>query len=346
MMFSVHTETYDSLQGYMVPDSFSGVAKIRVICDGHTVYQGACDEVIHDIVRIGRHETGLTSFTIDGSKVFDLGGMRDLSIHDADTGFLIYRRNLTDRYLQKRLFRLETTQAVASAYAPALLPYFTYGMSDVQLYGHETISQLFNLPHYPSFFFEGRVHITAHLKYLTDQFISAVSVVDPFVALAYSIDFLGHDDHVVLGQLEEREYATLLPLAGYLDGVAINQPEAVRKHMKTAPQDILMGLESPLVGLLTGHTPGVGGVRGAIPKALDTLSMFDMVIFGHDTGESHRRLAAALSMHETYMPLVSVPPHVQAMADALRDLPVLEAALENDLIVYHCLEQATEAALP
>ncbi|MEO0372143.1 MAG: hypothetical protein AAF231_11855, partial [Pseudomonadota bacterium] len=70
MMFSVHTETYDSLRGYMVPDRFSGVAKIRVICNGQTVYQGACDEVIHDLVRIGRHETGLTSFSLNESHVF------------------------------------------------------------------------------------------------------------------------------------------------------------------------------------------------------------------------------------------------------------------------------------
>ncbi|MEO0372901.1 MAG: hypothetical protein AAF231_15705, partial [Pseudomonadota bacterium] len=306
----------------------------------------ACDEVIHDLVRIGRHETGLTSFSLNESHVFDLASARDLSIHDAETGFLIYRRNLPDTYLQKRFFRLETTQAVASAYAPALLPYFAYGMPDVQLYGHETISQLFNLPQYASMFFEGRVHITAHLKYLNDQFLSAVSVVDPFVALAFSIDFLGHDDHLVLRQLEEREYGTLLPLAGFFDGVALNQPEAVRKHMKAAPQDILMGLESPLVGLLTGHTPGVGGARGAIPKALDTLSMFDMVLFGHDTTGSHRLLASALGVHETLLPQIIVPPHVQAIADALRDVPVLEAALENDLIVYHCLEQAADAALP
>ncbi len=344
MLFSVHTETYDSLRGYVVPDSFSGLAKIRVICDGYTVYQGPCDEVVPDLVRMGRHDTGMTSFTLDRGRVPDLAHARDLSIHDAETGILIYRRNLTDTYLQKRLFRLETTLAMASPYARTLMPYFAYGLSDVQVYGHETISQLFNLPHYKSMFFEGRVHISAHQRYLTEQFFSAVSVVDPFVALAFTIDFLGHDDQLVLSQLEEREYANLLPLAGYFDGIEIDRPEAVRRHLKTAPQDVLMGLESPLVGLLTGQTPGVGGARSSIPAALNILSMFNLVIFGHNTETGHSKLAQALGVNEQILPQVVVPQHVQAMADALRDLSVLETALETDLIVYHCLEKAAEAA--
>lgn len=343
MMFSVHTETSNSLQGYLVPDSFSGLARIRVICDGYTVYQGPCDEVVPHLVRMGRHETGMTSFTLDRARVPDLAHVRDLWIHDAETGFLIYRRNLPDTYLQKRFFRMETTLATASPYAQSLLPYFAYGLSDVQVYGHETISQLFNLPQYPSMFFEGRVYISAHQKYLNDQFFSAISVVDPFVALAFSIDVLGHDDQTVLSQLEEREYASLVPLAGYFDGIEIDRPEAVRHHMKIAPQDILMGLESPLVGLLTGHTPGVGGARSAIPNALNVLSMFDLVMFGHDAARGHRRLAQALGVNEAILPQVTIPTHVQEMADALRDLPVLEAALENDLIVYHCLTQAVDA---
>ncbi|KAE9629301.1 hypothetical protein [Parasedimentitalea maritima] len=340
MMFNVHTDAQNHLQGYIVPNGFSTPARIRVTGNSQRLYEGGCHEVVNDLIRIGRHGTGLTSFVLDEMLIPGLAEIKDLTILDGDTGMLIFRRNRPDHDLQKRVFRLETTLATTSPYADTLMPRFAYGLRDVHLYGQETVSQLFNLNHYPSMYFEGRIHIRAHQRYLTDQFLSLVSVADPFTALAMKIDCLGHLDQHVINQLEEREYAAFLPLAGLFDGVAINRPDAVRRRLKQAPKDIMAALESPLVGLLTGNTPGQGGSRSDLSAALDVLSAFDIVLLAENAPRGQAAFAAALGLPPDLVPRTEIPIRVQALADTLRDLPVLEAALENDLIAYHCVVQA------
>lgn len=338
MMFNVHNDVLDRVEGYLVPNGFAVEPRIRVTSEGRTVYVGPCDEIIADLPRVGRHQTGLAAFFLDEAKVVGLPECHDLSIYDDESGFQIYRRNLPDRFLQRRLFRLETTLAADSHYAPTFSPYFAYSVPDAHLYGQETVSQLFNLGNYPSMYFDGRVHVKPHQKYLTEQIITVVSVDDPFVALAALI--AKAQQQSLSERLDEREFTTLLPPLTFFDAVDIARPERVAKRLGSAPKSVLTALESPLVGLLTSQTPGVGGGRRDIPAALDILSMFDLTILGNNTDHDHADMAAELGLDKGAMPSIAQPAAVLALADALRDVPVLSTVLENDLIVYHCLLQA------
>jgi hypothetical protein len=346
MIFNVYTDTGNRLKGYFVPNGFTAEARIRVTGGGETLYVGPCDGIVDDLVRVGRHNTGRASFTLDTLLIEGLPEIEDLCIYDADSGFLIYRRNHPELFVQSRLFRLETTLAAIPTYNLSLMPHFAYGLAEVHLYGLETVSQLFHLSNYPSMYFEGRIHIKPHQRYLNEQILSVVSIEDPFVVLAMTLEGICQDDHAMTGQLEEREYAALLPLAGYFDGVDIGDTDRVCRHLKTAPKAIVAGLESPLIGLLTGQTPGVGGDRQDIPGALDILSLFDLIIIGTDAHQAHALLAQNLGLPPEVMPRLERPAHVLALAEALRTLSMLETVLESDLIAYYCLEQANKDAKP
>lgn len=226
MMFNVHRETPETVQGYLVPNSFSGQAAIVVTWDGRTVYEGSCDQILVDVVKAGRHETGQVGFVLDDGKIPGFGQPGDLCVFDKATGLLIYRRNDPDMFVQKRAFRLETSIGAPIPYHAALAPYFAYGLGDVHLYGYETVGQLFNLHNYPSMYFEGRVHIRPHQRYLNDELCSMVSVLEPYVALALLLDGLSAQRPDVLGQLEDREYAALMPVAATVDGLHSSQPRS------------------------------------------------------------------------------------------------------------------------
>lgn len=340
MMFNVHNDTGDRLEGYFVPNSMSAEARIRVTGQGELLYIGSCDAVIEDLVRVGRHQTGLAAFTVDTHHVRHLPDIVDLCVWDADTDFLIYRRNRTDQYMQRRVFRLETTLAAPLHYTECLAPHFAYSLSDVHLYGQETLSQLFNLNNYPSMYFEGRTHIKSHQKYLHDSIYSIVSIDDPFVTLALTLQQVCQGVEAIGAMVDERELSALLPLIVYLDGIDAEHPHQLRKALRNAPKAALAPLTAPLVGLLTGQTPGVGGSQRDIPAALNTLSMFDTVLLGTETPHQNASLERDLGLRANTVPVLTHSPQVHALADALRDISSLQTALENDLIVYHCLTQA------
>ncbi|RYG92639.1 hypothetical protein EU803_00605 [Loktanella sp. IMCC34160] len=341
MMFNVHTETEDRLEGYFVPNSLSANISIRVVGDEVVLYSGPCDAVVEDLVRIGRHQTGLASFTLDTTKIPALRDVRELTITDAESGFLIYRRNRPDRHIQRRVFRLETCLPASNPYATTLAPHFAYSLVDAHLYGQETLSQLFNLGNYSSMYFEGRVNVKPHQKHLSEGIYSIVSIEEPFVSLAKTLSHLCQGPHQVQCDLEEREVVALLPLAAYLEGIAITDTDKLCRRLKSAPRPVLSAIESPLTGLLTGHTPGVGGARRDIPSALNALSYFDRTILGVDARSAHTELGFELGLPPLAMPEIDRPIHILALAEALKGVNALQLALENDLVVYHYLEQAT-----
>lgn len=344
MMFNVHTDATDELSGYMVPNSFSGKASIYVTSGGKAVYQGPCEHVLEEVVKAGRHDTGQVGFHLNEENVPGLSSMDDLSVFDGDTGILIYRRNHEDLNLQRRVFRLETCLGIPSSYRDAMMPNFAYSVSDIHLYGFETVGQLFNLTTYPSMYFEGRVHIKPHQRYLNENLFSFVSVTDPFVALATVLTAISDEERAILGEMDDREYTVFMPVVALLDGIDRNFSDKIARRLRSAPKDVLTALESPLVGLLTGTTPGVGGARGDVPFALDVLSQFDMTILERQSEQSHDELAYTLGIPKVGLRPLQLSPAVEELAETLRELSFLHIVLENDLIVYHCLEQSVELA--
>jgi len=132
MMFNVHTENYHSVQGYLVPNGFSNKARIVVTAEGETVFEGACDQFSEGVFKAGRHGSGMVGFELDHTKVPGIENVSELSVFDAETGLLIYRRNDPEHYLQHRVFRLETSLSIANAYYGAL------GDSSIRLRDHRT----------------------------------------------------------------------------------------------------------------------------------------------------------------------------------------------------------------
>jgi len=339
MLFNV-LEAEDYVHGFCTPNGFSAEARVRVSSGGRVIYTGPCDQIIEDHVHYGRHATGRVGFVLTNTQIPKLMQLADLTIQDAQTGFLIYRRNRPNQFVQKRVFHLETLLAPPMAYAPTLARYFAYTLGEAQFHGVETNTQAFALTHYPSMYLEGRLPVSAYQAHFDDPLLSVISVTDPFVALAHLLDSLVRSDGVMLGQLEDREFAALMPVIAALEGVSVDDTQALARRLGRAPKAVLTALSSPLVGLLTGAAPGEGVTRAQLPQALETISRFDIVIDDMSSRIGQSELAAQLGLHLKDFPMRTVPSRVKQLAEILRAIPAVELALESDLILYHCLRQA------
>ncbi|MEM8863010.1 MAG: hypothetical protein AAGD96_32265, partial [Chloroflexota bacterium] len=117
-----------------MPDGYSEHASIRIIAEGTVIYEGECDVFIESIVTARRHNTGYVGFFIDEETVPGLSDINELSVTDAASGFVIYRRLDQSKLIDKRVFRLETQFVPLTALDRTLKPYFKYFLPNVEMY--------------------------------------------------------------------------------------------------------------------------------------------------------------------------------------------------------------------
>ena len=108
MLFNIERDEGNRIVGYVVPDTFSGTAAIRITDGQRDLLVLQCLEERAALVAAGRHATGQCGFTIDETLVADLSRQEGLEIYDNETNILIYRRRPPTEVIQKRVFRLET----------------------------------------------------------------------------------------------------------------------------------------------------------------------------------------------------------------------------------------------
>ncbi len=109
MLFNIEVDEGKRIVGYLVPDTFSGSASVRVTDGERELLVLRCEEERAALVAVGRHATGRCGFTIDETLITDLAGKEAIELYDEETNILIYRRRPPARLIEKRIFRLETS---------------------------------------------------------------------------------------------------------------------------------------------------------------------------------------------------------------------------------------------
>lgn len=339
MLFNVEIETEDLIRGYFVPDGFSTEPVLAVVADGHQVFHGPCQHVVQGIIDAGRHETGRVGFVLDKTAIAGLAQAEILHIYDAQTGFLIYQRNHPHLYVQRRVFRLETALFSAAPYFTQLQPYFAHALSHIETYGQETVTQAFHLKNYPSMYFEGRFNMKAYQNFLETEIFSIISLLDPYLNLANTIAFLIYADDPMLDAIDIRELRALAPALQYFTGCN-PQAGSFARTIRRAPKPVLQALTSPLTGLLANNTPGdIVVAQTALPKALETLSQFSVILRAQTHQTAQAQIAQELALGDFELPQMEFTPEILALRDLLRGCSNIELALESDLLIFELLDR-------
>ena len=170
MLFSLERDTKTSIVGYLVPDGFADQPRIVVTDPGGVLFEMDCNEMREAVLRSGRHETGMIGFRIDDTVLPGIAAYKELSIFDAKTGVLVYRRVPKDQVVAQKVVRVETQIIPFLALDHAIKPHFQYGAEGVDRFGIETVQQMFLLFAIPSIYIAGRLQIKGFSEYLDRDF--------------------------------------------------------------------------------------------------------------------------------------------------------------------------------
>lgn len=332
------------MRGYLVPDGVSEPGMIRVMAGGKEIFRGACDIVIPGIIEAGRHESGLVGFVLDSESIGDFRSVPDLRIYEDKSGFLLYRRNDPLRHIQRRVFRLETSFIAKTPYFQGIGPYFAYAQSNIEFYGQETVTQLFHLKNYPSVYFEGRVNMRNYERFLSEDLFSVASITQPFLNLAMTLLHLSGGNETEIHGFDEREFNALAPVFSYFANADAKQYDSIVRLIKAAPKQVLKALESPITARLASAVPGEPVSRKSVPKALDILSQFTVLLRDIDQHQTGEDISDMLGLESSAVPAMTIPKEALELQAKLSEIGTLHTLLESDLILYKYLENATKGS--
>lgn len=338
MLYNVDPDLGNRIDGYIIPDGFSEQAEFLVYDGTVQVYHGYCDVVHEAVVHSGRHETGLVGFSLDEVKIPNLSQIADLSIVDAKSNLLIYSRTSEINVVHKNVFRLETQFAPLMDLDKSLSKHFCYSVMQLDRFGHETTLQYFYLTHYLSSYASGRILIKNYEMILDTDFVFLTTVNNPYIEMAIRFVTICNCTKYTFGFMTERDRLIFAPAIEYFSDLNLRDEEAIRAHIKNAPKDVLSLFASPVTRQLVCKTPEENANYRSVSTALNMLSRFDLV------DQTEGKVKFADSVSELFnVPAASINDKqnmevFKKYAEVLKSIPLIDAILESDLILYHYIQ--------
>ncbi len=189
MLFNLEFDQGTCLEGYLIPDGFSDAPQIRVSDEQGTIGVFPCDQPRPAVAAAGRHQTGMVGFRLDASSIPDIAENQTLTIHDAKSGVMIYRR-LAHPPVARKLVRLETQILPMIKFDRHCGSYFQYELFAAERFGHETALQVFHLNSVNSIYISGRMLMRNYEDFLGKGFEAIAFLHDPYYEMALRIFLL------------------------------------------------------------------------------------------------------------------------------------------------------------
>ncbi len=339
LLFNVEYDHGSVIAGYFIPDGFSEEAIIIVTMDDGTDIAVACDQLKQGVVQAGRHATGVVGFRIDNNRLADLASQKRLSIRDAKTGFLIYRRP-TANPVQHKLLRLELSILPMTRFDAFCGENFQYAIPGVERYGHETAMQAFHLNAKTSVYISGRLLLRNYEEFLDKGFQAIADIPDPYYEMACRLFIFNRLAKRVPTLLGDRDRLILSPAAEHFAEVSLKDDRALKRALQKAPDKVRRLLISPITQQFVCTYPEQRITRRDVASAIGALARFAVVGHGDDNIHFQQAVGELLSLSPAEVPGVSKHSILKNLASRLRQIPIAETMLEEDLIFDHYVREA------
>lgn len=346
MLFNLERDDGDLVLFYLVPDTHSEVPAARVAVDDYrTVIEFEANELRDAIRMAGRHETGLCGFRLDASILPGLAGFEDLEIRERDSNILIYRRRPRDAVARK-ILRIETRFLPMFSFERSVEPYFQYYSRQIENYGLESSTQMFQFSDIDSVYLAGRINYVNFAYYAEEFFERVMLVDDPFVILAERLLVLGKlHESGRLNALSDRDAVLLGPAAAFAAQLPIADGKAIRRALRNVPREVAVALANPVTRLLTTKTPDEMPRPGALASALDTIASFAIVGIDDDEVGFRDTFAHLIERDPETIAMTGVPAGVARFAQLLREEAQAESLIATDLELHAVVTSAHRRAV-
>ncbi|WP_312621650.1 hypothetical protein [Agrobacterium pusense] len=343
MLFNVEYDRGAVIEGYLIPDGFSDEATIVVTVDDNTNVLIPCDQLKPGVVHAGRHATGMVGFRIDKTRIPDLVSQRRLSIRDEKTGLLIYRRPPVDNPVQHKLLRLELSILPMVKFDAYCGQNFQYAISSVERFGHETTMQAFHLNAASSVYISGRLLLRNYEDFLDKGFQAIADIPDPYYEMACRLFILNRLAKGPVSFLGDRDRLILSPAVEHFANLNLEDDRAIKRALQKAPDKVRRLLISPTTHQFVCTHPEQRITRRDVAPAIGALARFTVI--GHGDADAHFQQAVGelFSVPPIDVPVTSKHSVLTNIALRLRQMPIAEVMLEEDLIFDHYVRKAVHA---
>ncbi len=344
MLFNIEADRGNQIVGYLVPDDFTKSPTLRIRDSGTVLIDFPCHEERPSLVAAGRHGTGRCGFTVDETMVPSLAQNDGLELYDADTDILIYRRRQTSHVTQEKVFRFETHLFPLWRLDEHAEQKFQFFHKGVDRHGRETATQMLQLNNASSIYLSGRVAFKPYEGHLHNQFRSVALIQDPYVELAERLLMLKNVPKLSRQVLGPRDVIAYRSAIEFAQGVEPDEKSLLRAF-DTIPKEAIAVLTNPLTRQFAADSLDEPPPKGAVARALGSLSSFALIGLREDEDHFLEALEALMQLPNGAIPGLHRFSKVQELARELRLVPEAELLLEQDLEVYQTVREAIETAV-
>lgn len=339
LLFNIEYDEGRVIEGYLVPDGFSEQSRILVSDGAEALAEIDCGEQREAVRVSGRHSTGRVGFRLDESNVPRLAEKAELTIHDAASGLLIYRRGLR-QWARKRIVRLELQLVPLLALDNSLENHFRFALTRTERFGLETTLQAFHLNNADSIYLSGRLQIRAFEQFMERGFDVIAILTEPYFEMAEKILFLRRFATFPEPMFGARDRMILAPFAEHFAGTDLTSVKSLRAALKSMDPVSARIIRAPLTRQLTTTAPDDEPARGAVAAALDIISRFAITGLRAHPETFTLPCAEFLGIDANSINKPGEHHRIAELAALLREIPEVETLLETDLVIYHFASQA------
>ena len=315
---------------------------IRVTESGREVGRIACNRVLAGIAESGRHATGMVGFRVDEINTPGLGGMHELELWDSKSGLLIYRRAGGRKRVSMKLLRMEFRMLPFIRFDRVFGPHFRYDLPALERFGNETAMQAFQIYGIDSIYLSGRLFLRGFDSFMEKGFRVIGHLPDPYYEMASRLAILNRLSQSAMPFISDRDRLILAPAAEYFAAVPLEDEKKLKKALQQAEPKVRDILVSPTTRQLVCTSQDQLISRRDVAPAIDYLSRFAIV--GQDGSDLDFEGLTAQMLGVSVDALPSYGRHsvLETLADRLRDMPIAETMLEEDLILHHYVREAAK----
>lgn len=341
MLFNIEQDTGERIVGYLVPDSFSSLCRLRVVQHGEIVSVFETSEERLALVAGARHESGRCGFSIDTRDIPNLSMQSDIELYDDETGCLVYRRPKPGM-INKKIVRFETQLMPLWRIDGVLHPFFQYVGKGVDRYGRETVTQMLLLDHVQSMLISGRLNFKNYAFYLENGFECFCLIQDPHDECAERLLVLRSIERYGTQFLGDRDAKRFEPAIRFASALPLDNPRELRWAIAEMPAEVAMLLANPLARTLTTSNPDDMPGPSALASALDVLGGFSLVGLRDNASEFNLAVGEWLGIDPAPIPVLPPFRTISQLGEFLRETKAADIILEKDMELYQHVLQAVQ----
>lgn len=279
MQFFIDIDNGSVISGWLIPDNPGSVPELIIKVGLREDTHFKANVLRTDLRDLGMHATGLAGFHIDESAIPGLNDLEDITIVEADSGVIVYRRFNPGRHKNLKLLLCDASLLPQMKLLRELSQHFSMSYPLVDRLSLETISGVLSLRFTESIFVGGNIN---WMRYggiaLENNFVTCALLRDPFDELAEKLLFLSHlaknTNKSPLGTYAAfSSFSEILPQIAAID---FSEDKSLLMAFRTMPPLVRKALRSPMTRLY-GALPDEDIQRRNVSVALDNLAQFSVV---------------------------------------------------------------------